>query len=60
MRSIQRWHQQGKTILTVVHDLELVRKHFPMTALVSQQLICFGETAAVLTSHNLTKAVFHG
>jgi zinc/manganese transport system ATP-binding protein len=60
MGIIQRWHQQGKTILTVVHDLELVRKHFPMTALVSQNLICFGDTATVLTPDNLTKAIFHG
>ncbi|MEI8295593.1 MAG: metal ABC transporter ATP-binding protein [Alphaproteobacteria bacterium] len=59
MNIIQRWHQQGKTILTVVHDLELVRKYFPTAALISQQLICFGDTATVLTPDNLTKAVFH-
>jgi len=60
MNIIQNWHNQRKTILAVVHDIELVRKYFPLTALISQQLISFGDTSTVLTSDNLAKAVFHG
>lgn len=59
MRIIQDWHHRGKTILSVVHDIELVRNHFPLTALISQHLICFDDTSTVLTSDNLAKAIFH-
>lgn len=30
---IQDWHAQGRTLIAVLHDMELVRQHFPHTLL---------------------------
>jgi zinc/manganese transport system ATP-binding protein len=31
LRILQRWHKQGRTIVTVLHDLDMARAHFPET-----------------------------
>lgn len=61
---IARWHGEGRTILTVLHDLELVRGRFPETLLLARQAVAWGRTPEVLTVDNLAKAramceVFH-
>jgi zinc/manganese transport system ATP-binding protein len=53
---IQHWHQQGKTIIAVLHDLEQVRSHFPQCLLLSREPIAFGETETVLTQANWQRA----
>jgi zinc/manganese transport system ATP-binding protein len=30
---IQDWHSQGRTVIAVLHDIDLVRRHFPHTLL---------------------------
>ena len=32
---IQDWHAQGRTIIAVLHDMDLVRRHFPRTLLLT-------------------------
>jgi zinc/manganese transport system ATP-binding protein len=32
---IQDWHAQGRTVIAVLHDMELVRRHFPHTLLLA-------------------------
>ena len=32
---IQDWHAQGRTVIAVLHDLDLVRRHFPHTLLLA-------------------------
>lgn len=56
---LHTWHHQGKTILVVLHDLAIVRNHFPQTLILSQEVIAHGPTGDVLTLENLTKATFH-
>ena len=34
---IEDWHRQGRTVLAVLHDLALVRRHFPRTLMLTQQ-----------------------
>lgn len=53
---IERWHGAGRTIVAVLHDLDLVRAHFPRTLLVAGRPIAWGATAEVLTAANLTAA----
>jgi zinc/manganese transport system ATP-binding protein len=53
---IWRWHGEGRTILAALHDLDLVRRHFPQTLLIARELVAWGETARVLTADNLAKA----
>ncbi len=50
------WHAEGRTILTVVHDLEQVRRHFPTALLLSREPVAFGPTAEVLTPERLARA----
>ena len=50
------WHAEGRTILTVVHDLEQVRRHFPTALLLSREPVAFGPTAQVLTPELLARA----
>ena len=50
------WHAEGRTILTVVHDLEQVRRHFPTALLLSREPVAFGPTAQVLTPELLVRA----
>jgi zinc/manganese transport system ATP-binding protein len=34
---IHEWHVQGRTVIAVLHDMDLVRRHFPHTLLLSGQ-----------------------
>lgn len=53
---VHRWHQEGRTVLAVLHDLELVRAHFPETLLLARDPLGWGETERVLTDANLVAA----
>jgi zinc/manganese transport system ATP-binding protein len=53
---IDRWHGEGRTIMTVLHDIDQVRGRFPETLLLSRRLVCFGSTEEVLTAGNLRRA----
>lgn len=47
------WHQQGRTIIVVLHDMDVVRTYFPSTLLLAGQLVAWGSTEDVLTPENL-------
>lgn len=51
-----RWHAQGRTIITVLHDLAQVQAHFPDTLLMSRHLVAWGPTQTVLTPAYLSQA----
>lgn len=53
---IGEWHAQGKTIIAVLHELDQVKRHFPLTLLLSRQPIAYGTTSEVLSQDNLAKA----
>jgi zinc/manganese transport system ATP-binding protein len=53
---IQRWHAEGRTVLAALHDMDLVRAHFPQTLLLAREPVAWGETAEVLTAENLLEA----
>ena len=50
------WHAEGRTILAVLHDLELVRRHFPNCLLLAREAVGFGNTSEVLTPERLAAA----
>jgi zinc/manganese transport system ATP-binding protein len=56
LQLLRRWHDEGRTIIAVLHDLTQVRAHFPMTLLLARRGIGWGETASVLTTENLARA----
>jgi len=53
---VQRWHGEGRTVLAALHDMDLVRNHFPETLLLARGKVAWGATASVLTVENLTEA----
>lgn len=53
---VQQWHQEGRTVIAVLHDDEQVRQHFPQTVLLARELVAWGDTAQVLTEPNLERA----
>jgi len=53
---IQEWHGKEKTILVILHELDLVSKYFPETLLLAGTPIAWGKTTDVLTDHNLSAA----
>ncbi|EJT06619.1 metal ABC transporter ATP-binding protein [Rhizobium sp. CCGE 510] len=53
---VTRWHGEGRTVIAVLHDFELVRAHFPETLLLARELVGWGPTAEVMSSTNLLKA----
>lgn len=53
---VLNWHRQSRTVIAVLHDLEMVRKHFPQTLLLAREVIAWGSSAEVLTPENLNRA----
>ena len=53
---IRRWQAEGRTVLAVLHDLELVAHAYPEAILLARRLIAAGPTAAVLDPANLAAA----
>lgn len=53
---IKRWHGEKRTIMVVVHDLHLVREHFPETLLLARKPIAWGESRETLRPENLLHA----
>jgi zinc/manganese transport system ATP-binding protein len=52
MAIIHGWHQQGRTIIAVLHDLDLVRAAFPRALLLSEAGCVWGMTDDVLAAHS--------
>lgn len=53
---IKHWHGEARTVLVVLHDLALVREHFPETLLLARHLVSWGETGATLSTDALARA----
>ena len=53
---VRRWHAEQRTVIAALHDLDLVKTHFPETLLLAREAVAWGNTADVLTAENLLKA----
>jgi zinc/manganese transport system ATP-binding protein len=53
---VRHWHAEGRTVLAALHDMELVRSHFPETLLLARGEVAWGPTSGVLTAENLQEA----
>ena len=53
---VRRWHGEGRTVLAVLHDDEIVRAYFPQTLMLARQLVAHGPTEHVLTAENQFRA----
>lgn len=53
---VRRWHGEARTVVAVLHDIELVREHFPQSLLLAREAVAWGPTAQVLRAENLFRA----
>jgi zinc/manganese transport system ATP-binding protein len=53
---VKRWHREGRTVIAALHDMDLVRIHFPETLLLAREPVAWGATSEVLTAENLLEA----
>jgi zinc/manganese transport system ATP-binding protein len=53
---VRRWHGEGRTVVAVLHDLDLVRDEFPDTLFLARDCLGWGPTAEVLTAANRLRA----
>ena len=53
---LKRWHSEGRTVVAVLHDLDLVRAEFPDCLLLAREKVAFGPTAEALSPANRLKA----
>ena len=43
---VRRWHGEGRTVLAALHDMDLVRDHFPETLLLARGPVAWGADRA--------------
>lgn len=53
---VRRWHDEERTVVAVLHDLDVVRRVFPSTLLIAREPVAWGETQGVLSAANLLRA----
>lgn len=53
---LQQWRQEGRTVIAVLHDLALVRRHFDHVLLLAREAIAWGHPDEVLTPALLAQA----
>lgn len=53
---LERWRNEGRTVIAVMHDLEMVREHFSQAVLIARELVAWGPTNDVLSEANLARA----
>ena len=53
---VRRWHAEQRTIIAVLHDVDMVRENFPETVLLAREPVAWGKTVDALKPENLLKA----
>jgi zinc/manganese transport system ATP-binding protein len=48
LNQVVRWHREGRTVIAVLHDLDLVQAHFPSTLVLARRCVAWGATAVAL------------
>jgi zinc/manganese transport system ATP-binding protein len=57
IKLLQLWVQEGRLVIAVLHDLDLVQDYFPHALLLSRHFYKWGATADVLTKENMLAAL---
>ena len=56
LRVVAGWHDEGRTVIAVLHDLDQVRENFPDTLVMAREPVAWGSTAEVLRAEHLFQA----
>jgi len=57
MGLLHTWVKEGRLVIAVLHDLDLVQDHFPQALLLARHFYKSGPTAEVLTKENMREAI---
>ncbi len=53
---IRAWHAEGRTVIAVLHDIDLIMREFPDTLLLARDLVAWGPTASALSPEHRLRA----
>jgi zinc/manganese transport system ATP-binding protein len=53
---VRRWHGEARTVVAVLHDLELARAYFPEALLLAREPVAWGPTPEVLSAAHRFRA----
>jgi len=53
---VAQWRAEGRTVVAVLHELDLARRAFPQTLLLAREPIAWGATREALSTENLARA----
>jgi zinc/manganese transport system ATP-binding protein len=53
---IVRWYGEKRTVIAVLHDMDVVKEHFPDTLLLAREPVAWGRTEETLHPRNLLRA----
>ena len=53
---MHRWHDERRTVIAVLHDLDLVKEQFPTALLLARETIAWGPVGEVVTPANMLRA----
>ncbi|MEO0638061.1 MAG: zinc ABC transporter ATP-binding protein AztA [Pseudomonadota bacterium] len=56
IKLVADWHAEGRTVLAVLHDYDMVTEHFEHTLMLARELVAHGPTAQVMTLENRARA----
>lgn len=56
LRLVARWHNEARTVVAVLHDIDMVREHFPRTLLLARDPVAWGATDTALSAENRLRA----
>jgi len=56
LKIVHAWHESGRTVIAVLHDLAMVKEHFPDTLLIARELVAWGATEDALSPACLMRA----
>ena len=56
LQVVLTWHREARTVIAVLHDMNMVRAHFPQTLLLAREVIAWGESTQALAPENLLRA----
>ena len=48
---VSRWHREGRTVVVVLHDLDLVARYFPATLVLARCCLAWGTTSTALAHY---------
>jgi zinc/manganese transport system ATP-binding protein len=56
MQFVRAWHEEGRTVIAVLHDVAFIRRHFPRTLLLAREAVAWGPTEEALCDENIERA----